>query len=482
MISKKFFTHSIIYTIVGALPLATPILLLPLYTAVLSEGQVGEIALYTAFSYVIQIIANFSLDGSVRTFYLDYQNHTKHLKEYISTVYITLIIIGLFSLLLFILFGIFSFDKILHLPFFPFGFMALLSAILNSFFKTYAGLLITQQRAVRFFYINITQFLLTIILIGGGLYLYPHTLWGPIAGRFSAIFILFIATLTLFIYEYGVKFKYVYLRKMWKFCIHMTMYSLSAWILMYLDRYIINHYLDTKNVGIYDFATKCVAPIELLVIGLCNAVMPKVYQAWKTQNINHTNTEINKYFNVMTLVTLFSIAAAIVLLPILVPLVVKKQGFYQSFEYIPYLAVSYVFLPLLSIFFYTLLYLKRTDIMNYYFTFCAVLQIIINPLVISRYGVYGAIGTVIFMKFLMMLTFYWGARKYFRFYFNWIKLFYLPLTFEVMVIAAGYFNLAQLYAVGILMVLLCIIYFNPIVQLAKYTQQYLRLKLGKLLR
>lgn len=87
MISNKFFAHSIIYTIVGALPVATPILLLPLYTAVLSERQVGEIALYIASLYIMQIIVNFSLDASVKTFYLDYQHHIKHLKEYLSTVY-----------------------------------------------------------------------------------------------------------------------------------------------------------------------------------------------------------------------------------------------------------------------------------------------------------------------------------------------------------------------------------------------------------
>lgn len=468
MISKKFFAHSLIYTIVGALPLATPILLLPLYTAVLSEGQVGEIALYTAFGYIMQIIANFSLDGSVRTFYLDYQNHPKQLREYVSTVYLSLIGIGLVSLIVFSVLGGLSFQSLLHLSFFPFGFLSLLGSILNSFFKTYTGLLITQQRAVRFFYINTAQFLLTVLLIGAGLYLFPHTLWGPIAGRFGAVFILFLTTLFYFIQEYGIKFRYIYLYKMWKFCIHMTFYSISAWILLYLDRYIINHYLDTGRVGIYDFATKCVAPIELLVIGLCNAVMPKVYQAWKAQDITHTNTEINRYFNVMTLVTLFSIASAIVFLPVLVPLIVKKQVFYQSFEYIPYLAASYVFLPLLSIFYYTLLYLKRTDIMNYYFAFCAVLQMILNPIMIGKYGVYGAIATVILMKFLMMATFYWGSKKYFQFYFNWVKLFYLPLLFLFMVITAGYFDIPQMYAVSVLFLLMFVVYFKPMVQFLKH--------------
>ncbi len=468
MISKKFFAHSIIYTIVGALPLATPILLLPLYTAVLSEGQVGEIALYTAFGFVTQIIANFSLDGSVRTFYLDYQKHEKHLKEYISTVYLTLIGIGILSIVVFSVLGALSFQSLLRLSFFPFGLLSLLSSVLNSFFKTYTGLLITQQRAVRFFYINVSQFLLTVLFIGGGLYFFPHTLWGPIAGRFGAVFILFLLTLAFFIQEYGVKFKYIYLHKMWKFCIHMTLYSISAWVLLYLDRYVINHYLDTSKVGIYDFATKCVAPIELLVIGLCNAVMPKVYQAWKKLDITHTNTEINRYFNVMTLVTLFSIAMAVVLLPVLIPFVVKKQVFYQSFEYIPYLAASYVFLPLLSIFYYTLLYLKRTDIMNYYFAFCAVLQMIFNPIMIGKYGVYGAIATVIMMKFLMMATFYWGSKKHFQFYFNWVKLFYLPLLFLLMVIAAGYFHVPQIYTVSVLFLLLFAVYFKPLLQFSKH--------------
>ncbi|MCS7077179.1 MAG: lipopolysaccharide biosynthesis protein [Bacteroidia bacterium] len=465
MISKKFFAHSIIYTIVGALPLATPILLLPLYTAVLSEGQVGEIALYIATGYAMQIVANFSLDGSVRTFYLDYQNHSKQIKEYLSTVYISLIGIGCLCLILFSALGMWIFPSLLHLSFFPFGFLTILTSILNSFFKTYAGLLITQQRAVRFFYINVVQFLLTITITGGGLYWFPHTLWGPIAGRFGSTFILFVATLFFFIQECGAKFKYIYLHKMWRFCINMTLYYLFAWVLLYLDRYIINHYLDTKQVGLYDFAAKCVAPIELLVIGLSNATMPKVFQAWKSQKIYHTNVEISRYFNIMTSITLLFIAFSIIFLPILVPLVVKKRVFYQSFEYIPFLAGSYVFLPLLNVFFYTLLYLKKTNIMSSYFAFCAAIQILFMPILTQRFGIYGAIATVIMMKFLMMATFYWGAKKHFKFYFNWLKLFYLPLFYLLMIIAAGYLNIPQTYPALILVILIGIIYFKPLIHL-----------------
>ncbi|MCS7076499.1 MAG: lipopolysaccharide biosynthesis protein [Bacteroidia bacterium] len=465
MISKKFFAHSIIYTIVGALPVATPILLLPLYTAVLSERQVGEIALYIASLYIMQIIVNFSLDASVKTFYLDYQHHIKHLKEYLSTVYFSLVGLGILCLFIFSAIGVWFFPSVLGLTFFPFGFLTVLTSIFNSFFRTYAGILITQQRAIRFFYINFSQFLITIISTGGGLYLFPHTLWGPIAGRLVAATILFIFVSFFWIQEWGTKFNYIYLHKMWRFCIYMTLYLVFAWVVLYIDRYVINYYLDTAKVGIYDFATKCVAPIELFVIGLSNAVMPKVFQVWKSQNLNYTNIITNRYFNVMTLATLLSIAACIVLLPILIPFLVKNEVFYQSFAYIPYLAASFVFLPLLNVFVYTLLYLKKTNVISYYFALCAILQMILNPILIQNFGVNGAVADVIIIKLVMTVSFYWGAKKYFQFNFNWIKMLYLPLLYLILVLLAGYLKIPQLYPALILLILVMVVYFRPIIEL-----------------
>jgi O-antigen/teichoic acid export membrane protein len=83
-ISKTFIKSSIIYTVAGALPMASAIILLPFYGNNLPLAVYGELATYIAFSMLVQVLVTYSFDTSVYVYYHEYKNAPEKLSQFLS--------------------------------------------------------------------------------------------------------------------------------------------------------------------------------------------------------------------------------------------------------------------------------------------------------------------------------------------------------------------------------------------------------------
>jgi len=140
MISKQFFKSSTVYSIVGALPLAWGFILLPFYTSLLTPADFAAFALYTGFSALIQILVNAGLDSYLVVHYTEFRDEAAAARRQVGTTVIALLAIGAVFVLLSFTSGSAVFRVVFRdgsLTFFPYGFMSVLTAIFNSFFKTY---------------------------------------------------------------------------------------------------------------------------------------------------------------------------------------------------------------------------------------------------------------------------------------------------------------------------------------------------------
>ncbi|HOH08223.1 MAG TPA: oligosaccharide flippase family protein, partial [bacterium] len=86
MISKEFFKSSLVYSVVGALPLAASVLLLPFYTNLLSTADFGRLALYISFSFLIQILVSFGLDSYITVQHIEFKSDPALLRENMSAI------------------------------------------------------------------------------------------------------------------------------------------------------------------------------------------------------------------------------------------------------------------------------------------------------------------------------------------------------------------------------------------------------------
>jgi O-antigen/teichoic acid export membrane protein len=86
LITKSFIKSSFVYSVIGALPLASSVLLLPFYTNYLTKEQYGYLALYIAFTGIVQIFVNYGLEHYSGIIYVENKDDVQKTKEHIGTV------------------------------------------------------------------------------------------------------------------------------------------------------------------------------------------------------------------------------------------------------------------------------------------------------------------------------------------------------------------------------------------------------------
>lgn len=441
MISKKFFASSLVYTIVGALPLASSVILLPFYTWYLKTNVFGQLAIYITFTLLMQILADFSMDGAVTVFFYDFKEK-HHLKEYIGSLVSAMLISGTITILLSLVIGNAIFKLVFpsgDISFYPYGFMSVVTAFFNVFFKAYSNLLVCQQKPQKFFVVNFVNFVLTIIISLGGLYFYKHTLVGPMYGRLLSGVGIFLMAFYLFAKEFGIYFNTSYISKTLKYCFPLVLYFLILWSLNYLDRYIINYFMNASDVGIYELAMRSTSVIDFVMMGLTSAIMPKLFSIWGANKIKDTSPEENRYFHAFTAITVMLIAALILFLPVLIPLVIYKPAYYASFPYIPLAALSYVFRGVYLVYFLPIYFFKKTKTLPWLFFFSALIQIPLTIILVKSNGLMGALWSAFLTKPLPIIFMFLVSRKLIHFTGNMIKMIALPVLYSAMVICGEYY-------------------------------------------
>ncbi|HOT97734.1 MAG TPA: oligosaccharide flippase family protein [bacterium] len=442
MISRQFFKSSLIYSVTGALPLAASVLLLPFYTNLLSTGDFGRLALFISFSFLMQILVSFGLDSYITVQYIEYRNDSGLLKQNMSGILTAFLGFSGGIVLLSMLIGPWLFRLIFHdaeLAFYPYGFLSVLTAVFHGIFKLYTNLLIYQQQPVRYFWVNILNFILVVALSLSGLYLFPRSLIGPMWGRLLAALAMAALAFIIFLREFGLTRDRSFLRGMAGYCWPLVLYSLLFWILSYVDRFIINHYLQAESVAIYDFAVKCTLLIEFFQNGLVSTIYPKVFGIWKEQPDGASHIQVNRYFSAFSAATLLILPLFLIAVPALVPLVVKREAYYSAFHFLPILSLGFVARSLFYMFLAPFYYYRKTRLLPRVLFFSSLLQLLFSFWFVKEWGVLGAVWVNFGMKWIVA-GFAWNeCRKIYNFKFNRLKLLWLPVIYTLI------FFLADLY-------------------------------------
>lgn len=440
MISEKFIKSSFIYSIVGSLPLLTSVILLPFYTNLLTTDQFGMLALYIALTAVLQIFVNFAIDHYIAVNWVNFKDDKQQTKDQIGTAVSSLLIIAVAFVIIYLIAGFFAIkifpdlNNIKVFEIFPWGFMCLLTAIGNSAFKTYAALLIYQERPVRFFWISLVNVALTLGISLAFLYSYPYTLMGPMWGRLlSGVGIFFLAYF-FFLKEYGITFRSKLIKEIAIFSYPLMLYLALLWIVGNADRYIIAYFLTASDIAIFDFAIKCTMIIEVLQTGLTSTIYPKIFKIWKEQNINHSTLEANRYFNGLTGLSMLLIPVLIIVLPLLVPMIVTNPDYYKSFSFIGILFSGFAFTALKSYFTAPLMYYKKTKALPKVYFYSAIIQLILTVILVKYFDISGAVWAFVIVRIIQVIFLYNESRKVFTFKLNLFKQIMLPSLFIILVI------------------------------------------------
>ncbi|HNX86815.1 MAG TPA: oligosaccharide flippase family protein [Bacteroidales bacterium] len=442
MISKKFLQSSLLYTIAGAMPLASGFVLLFFYLNYLTVEQFGLLALYIAFTAFIQLLMNFGFESYIGIHYIKVKDNPLMVRQYIGTMVVSMLLIGLFFILFFASVGELLFQWLFGekgLLFYPWGMFSVLTAFGNSFFKTYTNLLINQQKSTRFFWMNSFNFVLTIGFSLAGLFIYPFTLTGPMWGRLLSGAGIFLLALYYFLHEYGLEFKKEQLRPLFLYCAPVLIYFLLSWVLGNIDRFIILGFMTKEDVAIFDFAMKCTLLIDFFQNGITYVVNPKVFSIIREENTLVSSQRINKYFNGFSAVNLLFIPLFVIAIPLLLKPFIHNEAYYHSFTFLGILSVGFVSRVWFFMFQIPLFYFNQTRALPKVFFFSALFQIVITLPLVRYFGIPGAVWASFLVKPAQAFFLYIASRKVYHFKVNPWKIYYLPVFYTLAVVSTTFF-------------------------------------------
>lgn len=438
MITKRFIRNTLIYTIAGSLNLASAIILLPFYTDYLSTEVYGALALYMGFSLLVQICVTYSFDASIYFYFHEFKNDKEKLATFISSAFTFILIISLVTGVFMAIFGglifkvFFPESKII---FYPYGLIAVVTGVFQAVLKVNTSLLQTQEKASSFLVFNLLTFSLTATLTIVGLHLFPDDLIGPVGSRFLAYTITGVWALVTIFNTYGLRFDFTLLKSTFSFNHPSLIYQIMQWFNSSYDKVLmLTLKLPLSEIGVYDFAFKCLSVVEFILVGFYNSFFPKVLGITALQVKKKSTVEINRYYNGLTAVTIVLVTICIFGFPIVVEWFVKKPGYLAALKWIPFVAVTYL---LRSMRFYVAMpyaALKYSKPMPFFYALIVAAKIGFMILLIPKYGVMGVIIATWIGYLVEVVILYLGVRNKFEIHFNALKLIVAPLLVALIIL------------------------------------------------
>jgi O-antigen/teichoic acid export membrane protein len=435
MISKSFIKSSLLFTLGGALPMVAGILLLPFYTNYLSDTLYTQVLFYISISMLFQILFSFSIENYFGIKFTKLAERKEEQKRFTGTVALLLLLIGALVLTLSCLFGPMLFSSIykieLGMDFWPWGFYSVLTGFFNAYFKAASMCLIYLKKPGTFLLSNLVNFFVTVLVSVGGLFLFPDTILGPMYGRLISGAVIFLIGMGIFKQNSILVFDKVFLKDLFVFCIPYVFYVISGWVLMQVDRYILQAYIPNTELNAYDLLLKCFYGIEFLQNSLSAVIYPKVYELWAKHEHKGTTPESNRYFNVLTALNILQLLVFCLAIPWVYRLFVNNPSFFQGEAYIGILAAGYALRSILSFYLAGILFTGNVKVLLKIFGISALVQIGFTWPASQFYGLNGAILAGLLTKVIQVALCIWLASKVFRYSYNLYKILVLPFSFLV---------------------------------------------------
>lgn len=190
-----------------------------------------------------------------------------------------------------------------------------------------------------------------------------------------------------FVSSFNISFKNFF-KKYFLFAWPLITLAFWGWVNNYSDRFFIEHYLDVKQVGIYNANYSLGSKFFLLLNPLfLTLLVPKIYSNTSAEKRKRV---INKYVGFYILISI-PILVLVYFTSNFIGLILLSKSYESGFYMIFWIAVAYFFLTLVFLY-ETIFYADgNTKVILYSNFIAAIFNIALNAILIPSYGLDGAI-------------------------------------------------------------------------------------------
>lgn len=431
----RLLKSSGIYSLVQILQKCIGLVLIPVYTGLLSPDEKGITDVITPIVAFLSIFYSLSINSAVIRFYVDYKDDKKKLKDFWGTCILFVILNSLALTTIIIIF-----KKFLIMPlaggieFYPYIFLGMISITFNPIYTTFQSTLQAKEESRKYASNNLLYFIinlsLNLIFIVG----FRLGALGSLLALAITDTIFFIYTVIVFLPTVTLKINKTYLAQGLKYSLPLLPHTLSGWAVSMIDRLFINGIVSRAATSIYSTAAQFGNIINVLTSAINQAYVPWFFERMKEKEKNED--EIISMAETLTIVYCFMAMGMSLFGPEIFKLVVNER-YYEGWKVIPFISFAFVFNGIYYFFVNPLFYNKRGIKFIAIGTFSgALLNSILNALLIPYFGGIGAgIASLISMIISCILV-YFISKKIEPLKFNIIKMFSIAFLFLFISLAA----------------------------------------------
>ncbi|MFY0698227.1 hypothetical protein A8B79_10365 [Balneola sp. EhC07] len=385
---SQLIKNSFFYTLGNVLPKVASFFLLPLYTSYLSTEEYGIINSLLALNGVLVIFFTFSLSRSI--FRLIYDYNEKEREEFLGTLAVTIFLLAsLATILLFVGSPIVSliYSSISFYPYFAL-------AIGASFFSVFSNIplayLQVKEKAKNYVSLSLLHFIVTnlgitffVVGLEAGAVGY---LQGYLLGE-VVMALIYVGVTLRFI---RLTFKVEYIKVALAFSLPMIPANLSAWVMNLSDRVFLERFTDLQSVGVYSLGYKIAGLVLIFSMAFKKAFDPYFYKLVNTsddpEKVERKITQLSTAF--MSVVIFGGFVVSILgedVISLLFP-----SEYSRAHIIIPIVSLGFVASQMSAFYNLSFYQMKNTKIVMYISIFSAVINLALNYVLITRFGIIGA--------------------------------------------------------------------------------------------
>lgn len=432
-LSQIIFKDSIAYGAVRYLSILSAIILTPIYTRLISMESYGAMEIFNTWNAVIIGCLPLGLLTALQKYYPENKNDKTSLKSMLGTILLSLIVLNLFYVLISLIikdyFESLFFSEVT--PLFNIVYWQSIGIIFLSIIDEYnTNILRSEFKRNNYLTVSILRFLILTLL---GFYFVYYT-GSDYEGFYRASLIAVSISVLLGLY-YNTKyislsFNTSLFKQIIKFSIHFVSVFVLFQVNNLIDRFLINHFIDIKAVGVYSIGFRIATMANIIYSSFTLAWYP---YAMSLKNSEHLQTIFNIVHKIFIIISILIIS--IVWLYRAELIYIFAPDYHDSYYIILILLVSNIITSGAFIYSLGLHYTNKTKYLSYAAFFSVLINFVVSIITVNFWGINGiAIGTLLGSIVWVFYQYYHAQKnfyidfdnRYYLFFFLFI-LFYFTL-------------------------------------------------------
>jgi O-antigen/teichoic acid export membrane protein len=472
---KQFFKDSFLYGIAGLLSRGISIILLPLYTRILSPVDFGIIDLVVVFASFVNVLVPLGISSGIARYYPDAGSENEKISYASSALWFTVAAYAVFALAAFSGADALTVLLLGDLKWRLFFQLGIISIITNGIFYFFQNLLRWQLQSRIYILSSMASTLITaavavfaVIVMRWGV---VGIIVGQIAGASAGSMIAWYANRGV----YSFRFDLNHLKLMLVFSIPIVPALIGEFVTNYIDRIAIRSLLSITDLGLYGIGFRFASVVSLLMMGFNSSLTPLIYNNYKKESTPHDIARIFRFFLILALplLLIISLFAREILLLFTTP------QYYSAWKIIPILSLAFLLLTLYN-FAPGMDINKKTKLIAAIHLFTAFLNTALNFFLIPFFGIIGsALATMLSALFSFVSYMIMSQRLYFVPH-NWLRILSATVLGVMFALSGVFiFPASTLFSATLLYKLILVCFFSIILLWVLFGRQEIRTLLAK---